>query len=136
MRGITAFGVGIVTSASIAFAGSNFEIPSYSIDSGGGMISGGTFTLVGSIGQPDAGPTLSGSTFTLQGGFLAGSPVVPNCPGDVNGDNMVNFADLDTLLDRWDTATAPNTNGDLDGDGFVSFADLNILLDRWDTSCP
>ena len=121
----------------MALAGSSFEIPSYTIDSGGGTLTGGTFTLVASIGQPDAGPALTGSTFTLQGGFLAGgSPVTPNCPGDVNGDNMVNFADLNTLLDRWDTATAPNMNGDLDGDGFVSFADLNILLDRWDTSCP
>jgi hypothetical protein len=36
--------------------------------SGGGMSSGGGFSLTGSIGQPDAG-AMSGSGYRLSGGF-------------------------------------------------------------------
>lgn len=43
----------------------------YSLDGGGGEISGGGFTLGGTIGQPDAG-TMSGGGFLLTGGFWAG----------------------------------------------------------------
>ena len=62
-------------------------------------------------------------------------PAPPECPGDANGDNVVDFADLDLILDRWNTAVVPDTNGDLNGDGFVNFQDLDELLDRWNTSC-
>ncbi|MEQ8818966.1 MAG: laminin B domain-containing protein [Sumerlaeia bacterium] len=52
--------------------------------------------------------------------------------GDVNGDGAVNFADLNTLLDRWNAGPGL---GDLDGNSNVDFADLNILLDEWGMSC-
>ena len=55
------------------------------------------------------------------------------CPGDTNGDNMVNFSDLDTLLSQW---TPPGPEADFDDSGVVDFADLNLLLDRWGTNCP
>lgn len=39
------------------------------IDGGGGTSTGGVYSVTGSIGQPDAGPTLSGGSFRLDGGF-------------------------------------------------------------------
>ncbi len=120
----------------VATAGGNFAITSYTIDCGGGTSSGGTLSLIGVIGQPDAGPELSGSTFTLRGGFLPG--VIPTstlCPGDANGDQAVNFADLEILLDNWATTVPVDMDGDFNGDATVNFADLEILLDAWGSNC-
>ncbi|HKS36238.1 MAG TPA: hypothetical protein VJW76_03545 [Verrucomicrobiae bacterium] len=57
-------------------ARAQYAIDWHTIDGGGGTSSGGTYTLSGTIGQPDAG-TLSGGTYTLQGGFWPGL-VVPS----------------------------------------------------------
>ncbi|MCB1099022.1 MAG: hypothetical protein KDN22_25850 [Verrucomicrobiae bacterium] len=47
-----------------------FEIARYTIDNGGGVSKGGTFSLRGSIGQPDASlQKLSGGAFELRGGY-------------------------------------------------------------------
>lgn len=45
-----------------------FALPWSTIDGGGGRSSGGSFSLSGTIGQPDAGDHLGGS-FTLLGGY-------------------------------------------------------------------
>jgi hypothetical protein len=58
---------GLLTSAAISHA-QPFDISWYTIDGGGGSSSGGTFSLSGTIGQPDAGH-MSGGNFTLDGGF-------------------------------------------------------------------
>ncbi len=49
-----------------------YELTWYTIDGGGGTLSGGVYTLDGSIGQPDAG-TLSGGSYTLVGGYWSGN---------------------------------------------------------------
>ena len=52
------------------FAADNFSIDWFTIDGGGGALSGGTFTLEGTTGQLDAGPvTLAGGTQSIKGGF-------------------------------------------------------------------
>lgn len=53
-------------------------------------------------------------------------------PGDVNGDTMVNFDDLNELLSNWGEVVTPGTSGDVDCNGTVDFTDLNILLANWD----
>lgn len=69
--GALATGVLLFTgSAACAQSGGDFEITSFTIDNGGDVATGGDFTLVGVIGQPDAGPTLTGGDFSLTGGFL------------------------------------------------------------------
>jgi hypothetical protein len=46
-----------------------YEISWYTVDGGGAMnVTGGTYSLSGTIGQYDAG-RLSGGTYTLLGGF-------------------------------------------------------------------
>ena len=51
---------------------------------------------------------------------------VPPCPGDLNGDGVVNGADLGIMLGAWGTPGA-----DLNGDGTTDGADLGILLGSW-----
>lgn len=52
-----------------------YDLTWYSIDGGGAMNStGGSYSLAGSIGQPDAG-ALSGGSYTLNGGFWGGASI-------------------------------------------------------------
>ncbi len=48
------------------------------------------------------------------------------CPSDLNGDGVVDAADLAVLLGAWGTGGA-----DLDGSGTVDAADLAVLLGAW-----
>src|SRR5579883_103369 len=45
-----------------------YDLSWYKIAGGGGTSTGGSYTVSGTIGQPDAG-TLSGGPYTLTGGF-------------------------------------------------------------------
>lgn len=51
-------------------------ISSYTVDGGGGRSSGGSFTLAGTIGQPDASEPLVVDPFGLTGGFWADAALV------------------------------------------------------------
>jgi len=56
-----------------ANAGSQSAVDWFTLDGGGGASSGsgafGSFAVVGTIGQPDAGPALSGGGYSVTGGF-------------------------------------------------------------------
>ncbi|MFQ5807028.1 MAG: trypsin-like peptidase domain-containing protein [Phycisphaerae bacterium] len=59
------------------------------------------------------------------------------CPGDLDGDNDIDLADLSTLLANYGTTSgASYEDGDLDGDGDVDLADLSALLAVYGTTCP
>jgi len=52
--------------------------------------------------------------------------------GDLNGDDIVDGADLGILLSAWGPCADPNDcPADLNGDGTVDGADLGILLSAW-----
>lgn len=69
-------GLMVVTSSLAQFSGEGFEITNNTIDGGGGLSSGGDFTITGTIGQPDANPQFSnGGGFTLAGGFWANATI-------------------------------------------------------------
>ncbi|WP_129629950.1 hypothetical protein [Candidatus Oscillochloris fontis] len=56
-----------------ASAGGDFTLVRWSSDGGGGASTGGQYTLVGTIGQPDASTfASSGGDFQVVGGFWAG----------------------------------------------------------------
>ena len=72
----------------------SFSIDWFTVDGGGGGSSGGTFSVSGTIGQPDAGPAMSGGNFSVTGGFWSllsavqtpGAPtltILPGTPGSV-----------------------------------------------------
>lgn len=54
----------------------------------------------------------------------------PNCPEDMNGDGMVNGADLGLLLAAWGSEA-----GDFNGDGTTNGADLGLMLAMFGTDC-
>ena len=72
----------------------NYTINWYKIAGGGGVSTGGTYQVNGTIGQPDASGTMTGGNYSLTGGFwsiisvvqTAGVPnliIVPNGPNSV-----------------------------------------------------
>jgi len=62
-------------------------------------------------------------------------PLAPANPADLNGDGVVNGADLGILLSQWGPIT-PLTESDLNDDGVVNGADVTQLLIAWGTVNP
>jgi hypothetical protein len=61
-----------------ARAQDGYEVSWWTVDGGGIMrATGGGFTLMGSVGQPDAGVSLVGGSFSVVGGFWPASAVFP-----------------------------------------------------------
>src|SRR6478609_8842566 len=55
----------------------------------------------------------------------------PNLPGDLNGDNKVDGADLSFLAANYKTT---NSAADINGDGIVDIKDLSILVSNYGRS--
>jgi len=88
----------------------------------------------GSSGTSIDASTLSqGSCVRLCPSLNAGGcqAIVP-CPGDANGDNVVNFQDITSVLFYWGTSGPP---GDANNDGIVSFPDMTSVLFNWNNVC-
>ena len=122
-------GGGLVIAQS-ANRGAEYTITGSTFASGGGMSSGGDFSVLGTTGQPSAGDDLAGGDFSVSGGFW--EPVVamdddPICPGDCDNSGAVNFSDLVSMLFEFGT---PGTNPGCDADdsGTVNFSDLVAAL--------
>jgi hypothetical protein len=59
-------------STMLGTSGAGYDLTWWTVDGGGMMnVTGGAYTLGGTIGQPDAG-VLSGGGFSLNGGFWVG----------------------------------------------------------------
>ena len=73
----------LIVSVAIIYAqtGNGYDLTWWTVDGGGGTVSGGGYTLMGTAGQPDAGPALVGDGYTLVGGFWSGvGEAPPTCP--------------------------------------------------------
>jgi hypothetical protein len=66
---------------------------------------------------------------TAAAGCAANCTALP-CPADLNGDTIVNGADLGIMLGDWG-----GSERDLNGDAIVNGADLGLLLGAWG-NCP
>ncbi len=65
---------------------------------------------------------------------IACDPINPPIPGDIDGNGVVDGADLGQMLTAWGPCGTPqNCPADLTGDGIVDGADLGILLTNWTT---
>lgn len=58
-----------------------------------------------------------------------------SCPADLNGDGVVNTADLTIMLGNFGKSVVPLLGGDLDGSGFVNTPDLTQFLAKFGTAC-
>lgn len=56
------------------------------------------------------------------------------CPGDTDGDNDVDFADLNNAISNFNTS-GDGIPGDVNLDCLVSFADLNVIVSFFNVSC-
>ena len=76
----------------------SYSIDWFTIDGGGGTSTGGVYSVSGTIGQPDAGPTMSGGNFSLTGGFWSLLSVVqtPGAPL-----LAITFTPTNTALVAW-----------------------------------
>ena len=115
-------------------SGGMYSIPWSTID-GGGVInsSGGSFTLSGTIGQPDAGATMTGGSFSLTGGFWAGVDSGPPCPADLNGDGELDFVDISLFLNAFNGELPA---ADFNDDGEYDFVDISLFLASYTGGCP
>ena len=88
-----------------------------------------------SVGARDISVFNADGSDTLVGGFTVTMGMVVNCPGDTNGDNEVNFTDLNTVLAQFGQ-NGMGLSGDLNGDEVVNFNDLNEVLANFGNTCP
>lgn len=91
-----------------------------------------------------AGQTLSCSV-VVGDGKIQRAPVAVSvtvggsqpCPGDANGDRVVDFNDVTEILGHWLASYSPGTGpGDSNLDGVVDFNDLTATLGAWLLPCP
>jgi T5SS/PEP-CTERM-associated repeat protein len=83
--------------------------------------------------QPDRGET---PRVTNPIAVIRTAAPPPTCPGDLNGDNVVNTTDLVAFLGRFGSTVPAYTLGDLNGDGQVNTTDLVAFLGRFGRTCP
>ncbi len=125
---------GFVSVASAGIGGGPYSIPWSTID-GGGVINstGGAYSLSGTIGQPDAGPTMTGGSYSLTGGFWAGVNNAEPCPADFTGEGDLNFLDVSAFLAAYGMQ---DPSADFTGEGDFNFLDVSAFLAAYGMGCP
>jgi hypothetical protein len=116
-------------------ASAQFAVNWFTIDGGGGTSTGGTFSVSGTVGQPDAG-AMTGGTYMLYGGFWTVTAVSNVKKGDLNCDGVVDFKDINPFVlllsnpGAWQATypACPMSNGDCNNDGIVDFKDINPFV--------
>jgi hypothetical protein len=111
----------LTTFVSMGFC--DYQIVWSTIDGGGGMSSGGTYVLTGTIGQPDAAYS-EGGNYELLGGFWPGGPLC-----------FVEFEDFARFAELW-LYQGSGLPADLDDDDDVDIDDLKLFVDYWLLCCP
>lgn len=107
----------------------SYTIDWYKVAGGGGTSTGGTYTVSGTIGQPDASGAMSGGNYSITGGFWALIQVVqtPGAPKlfisqsgntvtvywqNVTGWTLHQSGNLTTPVASWSASSSPTlTNG-------------------------
>ena len=79
------------------------------------------------IALTEASFAFNGPSFGLA--TMVITPEVESCLGDINGDELVNGADMGLLLAEW--GPCATCQADFNDDGMVSGADLGLLLSAW-----
>jgi hypothetical protein len=124
------------SSAASAQIGGPYNLTWNTIDGGGGTSSGGSYSLSGTIGQPDAG-LHSGGTFQCQGGFWngGGASCYANCDNStiapiLNVNDFVCFTNRYAAADAYANCDASTIAPVLNVNDFVCFTN------KYAAGCP
>ena len=92
------------------------------------------FTSSSAPEQSEATITMyrSGGPATIAAAIVG--PASCTLTADTNGDNVVNFSDLNVVLSAFGQ-TGPGNPADVNNDGVVNFSDLNGVLSEFGTDC-
>ncbi len=120
----------LLPSTTLSFSGTGIQVVAAGASNALGTTLGGFLFIDPSTppGFYDVRVTNTEGSDTLVGAFQV------RCVGDLNGDNVFNFADLNILLGVYNQ-TIPGHPADLDQSGTIDFADLNILLGLFNQTC-
>jgi hypothetical protein len=112
-----------------ATVSADYKIDWYTINGGGGTMTGGQYKLTGTIGQPDAGYSAQGDIEVL-GGFWPGGPICT-----VTLEDFAKFAQywLDSPCDAGNTWCG---GADLNQTGSVGMDDFAEFVNVWMQLCP
>jgi hypothetical protein len=116
-------------------AAQSFDLSWHTMDGGGGISSGGGFTLHGTIGQPDAGPAggpMAGAGFELTGGFWAASAPDAPCYADCDESGSLDFFDFLCFQNAF---AARDPYADCDGSGSHDFFDFLCFQNAFAAGC-
>jgi len=125
----SAIGILVLTMFVSSTVSGEYEINWYTIDGGGGRSSGGTYNLVGTIGQPDAAWS-AGGNYELLGGFWPGGPLC-----FVDFEHFARFAEhwLDKPCNEGNNWCGGADLNQLEG---VDRVDLKLFVEEWLCYCP
>lgn len=67
------FAIGLLLAGvALAQTGNGYDLTWWTVDGGGDAVNGGTYTLMGTAGQPEPGPVVTGGDYALFSGFWPG----------------------------------------------------------------
>jgi hypothetical protein len=104
------------------------------LDGGGGLLSGGDYELVATIGQPEGATVLTGDDVELIGGYwvVAAPPERVPCLPDFNLDGFVDFFDYDEFVGSFESGAV---KADFNRDGFIDFFDYDGFVGAFEQGC-
>ena len=123
--------------ASSAGAHAQLTVSWSTLDGGGGVSSGGSYTIAGTVAQPDAAAMAAG-TLSLRAGFWAafgGGGCYSNCDESAVPP-VLNVADFTCFLQRF---AAGNSYANCDQSTIppvLNVADFTCFLQRFAAGCP
>lgn len=119
--------------ACIAMGPSPHNLGPGTVDGGGGPLIGATYSIVGTIGQPDAGETLMGATYSLAGGLWSGG-LEQACLADLADPyGVLNFSDVLAFLTAFGSEL-PSVDF-ADPPGVFNFSDVLVFLTEFGGGC-
>jgi hypothetical protein len=128
-----------VPGRAMAQSGGAFTINWATLDSGGTTtpIAAGVYSLVGTIGQPDAG-VCAGGALQVQSGFWAGitaAPCYANCDNSTAAP-VLNVADFTCFLQKYSSGDAyANCDGSTQAP-VLNVNDFTCFLQKYSAGCP
>jgi len=128
---LTAWCSGWLSLLSVSALAADFTVAWHTVDGGGGLSSGSSLSVGGTIGQPDAGVPMQGGRFSVRGGFWEGLAAGIECPcaADYNRDGGIDGTDVASFFDDWEGG-APCA--DVNQDGGIDGADMEVFFALWE----